>query len=54
MGKNVSTAVVSFRLTHGEIEALKKIAAERGLTVNKMLARMVGTRVNDIRTEEGW
>lgn len=54
MGKNVSTAVVSFRLTHGQIEALKKIAGDRDTTVNAMLASMVGKRVQDIRDEEGW
>lgn len=54
MGKNVSTAVVSFRLTHGEIEDLKKIAADRGLTVNKMLARMIRGRIGEIRAKENW
>jgi predicted DNA-binding ribbon-helix-helix protein len=54
MGKNVSTAVVSFRLTHGEIEDLKKIASERDLTVNKMLARMIRARIGEIRAKENW
>jgi hypothetical protein len=54
MGKNVSTAVVSFRLTHAEIEALKKIAEERGTTRNAMLAYMVGNRIAEIREEESW
>lgn len=54
MGKNVSTAVVSFRMTHEEIEALKRIAEERGLKRNSMLAGMVGTRIAEIREKEGW
>lgn len=54
MGKNVSTAPVSFRMTHDEIAALKKIAEERDTTVNKMLARMMRTRIADIRKMEGW
>lgn len=54
MGKNVSTAVVSFRLTHEEIEDLKKIAEDRGLKVNALLRRMVSRRIKEIRQEEGW
>ena len=54
MGKNVSTAPVSFRLTHDEIAALKKIAEDRETTVNKMLARMMRTRTTEIRSEENW
>jgi hypothetical protein len=54
MGKNVSTAPVSFRLRHEEIEALTKIAEDRGTTRNAMLARMVRTRITEIRSEEEW
>jgi predicted DNA-binding ribbon-helix-helix protein len=54
MGKNVSTAVVSFRLTHDEIEDLKKIAEDRDLKVNAILRRMVSRRIREIRKEEGW
>lgn len=54
MGKNVSTAVVSFRMTHEQIAALKKIAEDRGLKRNSMLAAMIGKRIDDIRQEEDW
>lgn len=54
MGKNVSTAVVSFRLTHEQIAALKKIAEDRGMVRNSMLAGMVEKRIAEIRQEEGW
>jgi hypothetical protein len=54
MGKNVSTAPVSFRLTLPEIEALKKIAEDRGTTRNAMLAHMVGLRIAEIREDEEW
>lgn len=54
MGKNVSTAPVSFRLRHDEIDDLKMIAAERDVSVNAMLARMVRTRIAEIRSKEHW
>lgn len=50
----MSTAPVSFRLTHDEIAALKKIAEDRKTTINKMLARMMRTRIVEIRSEENW
>lgn len=54
MGKNVSTAPVSFRMTHEEIAALMRIAEDRDTTINAMLARMMRTRIADIRKAEGW
>lgn len=54
MGKNVSTAPVSFRLTHDQIAALKKIAEERDTNPNAMLASMIGARITEIREVEGW
>lgn len=54
MGKNVSTAVVSFRLEHDYNRALKKIAEERDVTVNAMLSAMVRLRIREIGTAEGW
>lgn len=54
MGKNVSTAVVSFRMTHEDIAALKKIAEARDLKVNAMLGAMMARRIKEIRQEEGW
>lgn len=54
MGKNVSTAPVSFRMTHDQIAALKKIADERGIKVNAMLGAMVRQRIAEIREKEEW
>lgn len=54
MGKNVSTAPVSFRLEHDYIVALRKIAQERDLTVNAMLNSMMRKRIREIASSEGW
>jgi hypothetical protein len=54
MGKNVSTAPVSFRLPHPDIAALKKIAEDRDITVNAMLGAMVQARIREIASSEGW
>lgn len=54
MGENKSTGVVSFRLTHEEIAALRKMAAMRDIKVNAMLSRMMSRRIKEIRAEEGW
>lgn len=54
MGKNVSTAPVSFRLTHDQIAALKKIAEERDTNPNAMLGAMITARITEIRQEENW
>ena len=54
MGKNVSTAVVSFRMAHEQIAALKKISEDRGENRNSMLSAMVGKRIDEIREEEDW
>lgn len=54
MGENVTDGVVSFRLTHEEIAALKKMAAMREIKVNAMLRNMMSRRIKEIRQEEGW
>lgn len=54
MGKNINTGVVSFRLTHEEIIALRKMAKDRGIKVNAMLSNMMSKRIKQIRAEEGW
>lgn len=54
MGKNISTGVVSFRLTHEEIAALMRIAQARDIKVNAMLSNMMSKRIKQIRQEEDW
>lgn len=54
MGKNVNTGVVSFRLSHEEIAALRKMATMREIKVNAMLRNMMSKRIKEIRAEEGW
>lgn len=54
MGENVTDGVVSFRLTHEEIAALKKMAQDREIKVNAMLRNMMSKRIAQIRAEEGW
>lgn len=46
--------MVGARLRNATADALKKIATERGTTVNAMLKAMIERRVEEIREEEGW
>lgn len=54
MGKNLTSGVVSFRLSHEEIAALMRMADERGVSVNLMLRNMMSKRIKEIREKEGW
>lgn len=54
MGKNVNSGVVSFRLSHEDIAALRKMAEMRGIKVNAMLSNMMSKRIKEIRAKEGW
>lgn len=54
MGENINSGVVSFRLSHEDISALKKIARDRDITLNAMLANMMSKRIKQIREKEGW
>lgn len=54
MGKNLTSSVVSFRLSHEEKALLKRIAEDRGIKVNEMLRTMMSKRIKEIREKEGW
>lgn len=54
MDRHTTTTMVGARLRHATADALKKIATERGTTVNAMLKSMIERRVEEIREEEGW
>lgn len=54
MGKNTTTTVIACRIDHEVAAALKKMAQDRGITMNKMFATMITRRVSEIRQKEGW
>lgn len=54
MDRHVSTTMAGARIPWETHEALKKIADDRGTTINAMLKGMIERRVEEIREEEGW
>jgi hypothetical protein len=54
MDRHVTSTMAGARVSWETHIALKRIAEERGTTVNAMLKGMIERRVQEIREEEGW